>query len=51
MAIHMFSLIFSCFMLLFLYYAIKLCFYYVCKYIIKLKFMQDKKFKMFGQEI
>ena len=37
--------------LIFLYYGIKVFGYYFLKNIVKIKFLQDKKFKVFGKEL
>ena len=51
MAIHVLSLMFSCLVIFFFYYAVKLFVFWLLKKVLKLKFMKDKKFKIFGEEI
>lgn len=51
MSMHILEILGSCLFLFFFYYAIKLFVFYFAKYIFRLKFMKDKKFKVFGTEI
>ena len=51
MAKHLLDLLFSIFILLVFYYGFKIFIFYFFKYGLKLKKMQDKKFRVFGKEL
>lgn len=51
MAMHLLNVIGSCLILFFFYYAVKLFIFWILKKVLKLKKMQDKKFKVFGEEL
>lgn len=51
MALHLLNVIGSCLLLFFFYYAIKLFVFWILKHVLKLKKLQDKKFKVFGEEL
>ena len=51
MAIKILSFIISCLVLFFFYYTIKMFVFWFLKHILKLKKMQDKKFRVFGEEL
>lgn len=51
MAMKILSFIFSCLILFFFYYTIKMFVFWFFKHILKLKKMQDKKFRVFGEEL
>lgn len=51
MAKHLLDLLFSIFIILIFYYGFKIIIFYFFKNVIKLKKMQDKKFRVFGKEL
>lgn len=51
MAKYLLDLLFSLYILFILYYGIKIFFFFIIKHILKLKFMQDRKFRVFGKEL
>ena len=51
MAKHLLDLLFSIFILLIFYYGFKIIIFYFLKNVLKLKKMQDKKFRVFGKEL
>lgn len=51
MAKHLVDLLFSIFIILVFYYGFKILLFYFFKNVLKLKKMQDKKFRVFGKEL
>lgn len=51
MAMQALNVIGSCLILFFFYYAVKLFVFWILKKVLKIKKMQDKKFKVFGEEL
>lgn len=51
MAKHLIDLLFSIFILMIFYYGFKIFIFYFLKNMLKLKKMQDKKFRVFGKEL
>ena len=47
----MVSMIFSCLVLLFFYYTVKMFLFWFFKHVLKVKKFKDKKFKVFGDEL
>ena len=51
MAMHILNVIGSVLILIFFYYTIKMFIFWFLKKVLKLKKMQDKKFRVFGEEL
>lgn len=51
MAQRLFSVIFGCLLLFFMYYTFKLFIFWFLKKVLKLKQFKDRKFKIFGEEL
>ena len=51
MIVQLMNVLLSCLVLAFSYYTIKLFLFWLCKKVLKIKKMKDKKFRIFGEEL